>query len=69
VRSASVGRHACERLLQPFQRLSSTRGRTTKGSGLGLSIAASIARAHGGTLTVEAQPEGGLIVRANFPAT
>jgi signal transduction histidine kinase len=58
-----------ERLLQPFQRLSSTRGRTTKGSGLGLSIAASIARAHGGTLTVEAQPEGGLIVRANFPAT
>jgi signal transduction histidine kinase len=58
-----------ERLLEPFRRLSSTRGRTTEGSGLGLSIAAAIARAHGGTLTVEAQPEGGLTVRANFPAT
>jgi signal transduction histidine kinase len=57
------------RLLQPFQRLSGTRATTTDGSGLGLSIADAIARAHGGSLTVEAQPEGGLAARANFPVT
>jgi signal transduction histidine kinase len=58
-----------ERLLEPFERLTYARRATADGSGLGLSIAAAIARAHGGALVVEAQPEGGLAVRADFPAT
>jgi signal transduction histidine kinase len=57
-----------ERLLEPFERLTGARRATADGSGLGLSIAAAIARAHGGALVVEAQPEGGLAVQANFPA-
>jgi signal transduction histidine kinase len=57
-----------ERLLEPFERLTGVRRATAEGSGLGLSIAAAIARAHGGAIEVEAQPEGGLAVRANFPA-
>ena len=56
------------RLLEPFERLTGARRATADGSGLGLSIAAAIARAHGGALVVEAQPEGGLAVRADFPA-
>lgn len=40
-----------------------------EGAGLGLSIVASIARAHGAELTAEANPgpEGGLTVRVRFP--
>lgn len=57
-----------ERLLQPFQRLDGDRAADREGVGLGLSIAAAIARAHGGTLTVRSQPEGGLAVEASFPS-
>jgi signal transduction histidine kinase len=57
-----------DRLLQPFERLAGARTTRARGSGLGLSIAVAIARAHGGTLTMTAQPEGGLIVEVSFPA-
>jgi signal transduction histidine kinase len=56
-----------ERLIQPFQRLDGSRTADRDGVGLGLSIADAIARAHGGTLTVRPQPEGGLAVEASFP--
>ena len=56
-----------ERLLQPFPRLAGDRIADRDGVGLGLSIADAIARAHGGTLTVQARPEGGLVVEARFP--
>jgi signal transduction histidine kinase len=38
------------------------------GTGLGLAIAAEIAAGHGGTVSVEAAPEGGLVVRYRLPA-
>jgi signal transduction histidine kinase len=59
-----------ERLLQPFQRLDGDRAADRDGVGLGLSIADAIVRAHGGTLTLRAQPEpdGGLAVEAKFPS-
>ena len=36
--------------------------------GLGLSIVDAVARAHGGTATAEAQPDGGLLVVVELPA-
>ncbi|NUK55682.1 HAMP domain-containing histidine kinase, partial [Streptomyces lunaelactis] len=37
------------------------------GAGLGLSIVRSIAEAHGGTVTAEPGPEGGLAVTVTLP--
>ena len=37
------------------------------GTGLGLAIAAEIAAGHGGTISVERAPEGGLLVRYRLP--
>ncbi|MGU3501907.1 sensor histidine kinase [Mycobacterium sp. C31M] len=39
----------------------------TDGTGLGLAIAAEIAAGHGGALSVESAPEGGLLVRFRLP--
>lgn len=49
-----------ERVFEPFYRLESSRNRDSGGTGLGLTIARDIAQAHGGTLTLENRPEGGL---------
>jgi signal transduction histidine kinase len=38
------------------------------GTGLGLAIAAEIAAGHGGTISVEKAPEGGLLIRYRLPA-
>ena len=58
------------RLLQPFQRLSTTRSAETEGLGLGLSIVAAIAKAHQATLAISPQPDGGLSIDVTFtPAT
>ena len=55
-------------LSQPFRRLGADRIGTDKGSGLGLSIVAAIAEAHGGTLDLRARPGGGLRVCIELPA-
>lgn len=58
------------RLLEPFRRRAERRHTAGEGAGLGLSIVASIARAHGAELVAEANPapEGGLTIRVRFPA-
>ncbi|MFB7260178.1 ATP-binding protein [Streptomyces nojiriensis] len=58
-------------LLEPFRRRAERLHTTGEGAGLGLSIVASIARAHGAELAAEANPapEGGLTVRVRFPPT
>jgi len=48
------------RVLRPFYRIEGSRSQETGGIGLGLAIAQSIARAHGGELILNNQPEGGL---------
>jgi signal transduction histidine kinase len=58
-----------ERLLRPFQRLGADRTGHGDGHGLGLSIVAAIATAHGATLTVRPRPEGGLRAEVSFPDT
>ncbi|SEO65787.1 hypothetical protein SAMN04489732_101794 [Amycolatopsis saalfeldensis] len=54
-----------DRLAQPFERLG---GERTGSSGLGLSIVAAVAAAHGGRLALHARPEGGLRVSITLPA-
>ncbi|WP_307870816.1 HAMP domain-containing sensor histidine kinase [Micromonospora sp. C51] len=53
-----------DRLTQPFERLG---GERTGSSGLGLSIVAAIAAAHGGRLALLARPAGGLRVSITLP--
>ena len=58
---------AIERLFEPFQRLEVSRSRGTGGIGLGLPIARSVARAHGGDVVLMNRPEGGIRARLTLP--
>ena len=55
------------RVLEPFQRIETSRNAETGGQGLGLSIAQSIARAHGGDLVLGKSAAGGLSARLLLP--
>jgi len=57
-----------DELAQPFRRIGADRTGSDKGSGLGLSIVAAIAEAHGGTLDLRARDGGGLRVRVELPS-
>jgi signal transduction histidine kinase len=56
-----------ERIFDRFFRADESRGRSG-GSGLGLSIARSIALSHGGTLVARRHPAGGAAFVATLPA-
>ncbi|UYB53104.1 ATP-binding protein [Xanthomonas sp. AM6] len=56
-----------EQLFLPFFRGENSRNRDTGGIGLGLSVAHSIALAHGGEITLSNRPEGGLRVCVELP--
>lgn len=56
-----------ERLFEPFYRHEPSRSRETGGIGLGLAVVRSIARAHGGDVTLQNRPEGGLLARVVLP--
>ena len=53
-------------LFEPFRRVEARTG-TRDGVGLGLSIARSIASAHGATVTARSQSQGGLHIRVELP--
>lgn len=55
-------------VFDPFVRIESSRSRRTGGVGLGLTIARSIARAHGGDVVLRNRPEGGLSAVLSLPA-
>jgi signal transduction histidine kinase len=55
------------RVFDPFVRLEGSRNRDTGGMGLGLSIARSIAHAHGGEISLLNRPTGGLEVQLQLP--
>ena len=54
-------------VFRPFFRLESSRRQETGGIGLGLSIARDIARIHGGDLTLDSSPQGGLRANLQIP--
>jgi signal transduction histidine kinase len=56
-----------ENVFKPFQRLEASRSRETGGTGLGLTVARTIVRAHGGDIHLENRPEGGLRVEVTLP--
>ena len=53
--------------IRPFVRLETSRNRQTGGTGLGLSITSDIVMGHGGTLTLDDSPLGGLRVIIKLP--
>jgi signal transduction histidine kinase len=56
---------AAARLAEPFERLA--RDADGRGAGLGLSIVRAVSEAHGGTLSIEPRPGGGLVVSVRLP--
>ncbi|MGW9303106.1 MULTISPECIES: sensor histidine kinase [Streptomyces] len=54
-------------LFEPFRRAQARRHAPGEGAGLGLSIVASVARAHGGDVGATANPDGGLTARVTLP--
>ncbi len=56
-----------QQLVQPFRRLGAERTGSDAGVGLGLSIVAAIASAHGGATTLWARDQGGLRVTVELP--
>jgi two-component system osmolarity sensor histidine kinase EnvZ len=52
---------------RPFIRLDASRNPATGGVGLGLTIARDVARGHGGDVTLETSPQGGLRARVHLP--
>ncbi|WP_436644084.1 ATP-binding protein [Microbaculum sp. FT89] len=57
-----------ERVFEPFVRGEASRSRDTGGIGLGLAVARSIVRSHGGDIWLENRPAGGLRVVMTLPA-
>lgn len=54
-------------LFEPFRRAQARRHAPGEGAGLGLSIVASVTRAHGGDIGATANPGGGLTARVTLP--
>ncbi|AWN14814.1 ATP-binding protein [Salinisphaera sp. LB1] len=66
-RGPGIGEAEMDKVFDAFVRLETSRNRETGGVGLGLSIARSVIRAHGGDITLANRPEGGLVVRMTLP--
>jgi two-component system osmolarity sensor histidine kinase EnvZ len=56
-----------DRAFRAFIRLDPSRNPSTGGIGLGLTIARDVARSHGGEVTLESSPQGGLRARVHLP--
>jgi two-component system, OmpR family, osmolarity sensor histidine kinase EnvZ len=56
-----------EEALKPFSRLDPSRNQNRKGVGLGLALANDAARSHGGSLTLDKSPLGGLRASVRLP--
>jgi signal transduction histidine kinase len=56
-----------EKVFKPFVRLEASRNKATGGVGLGLAIARTIVRSHGGDIALQNRPQGGLRVLISLP--
>ena len=59
----------CEHLFERLYRLEGSRNRNSGGSGLGLAICRNIVEAHGGNITAQPGPDGGLLITTTLPLT
>jgi signal transduction histidine kinase len=59
---------AVPHLFEPFFRVDESRSRESGGAGLGLSIVAAVATAHGGDASAAAREGGGLVVTVTLPS-
>jgi two-component system sensor histidine kinase BaeS len=62
-----ASRDECERLFDRLYRLEGSRNRNSGGSGLGLAICRNIVEAHGGQISAQPGPDGGLLITATLP--
>ncbi|MDX3906455.1 MAG: ATP-binding protein [Pigmentiphaga sp.] len=67
-RGPGVPPDALPHLFEPFFRVADARDRESGGAGLGLAIAATAVRRHGGTVEASLRDGGGLVVRLYLPA-
>ena len=67
-RGPGIPRSEREKVFEPFYRIEGSRNPATGGVGLGLSVARSIAREHGGDIVLAARKGGGLSARLELPA-
>lgn len=67
-RGPGIPRTEREKVFEPFYRIEGSRNPETGGVGLGLSVARSIAREHGGDIVLAAHKGGGLSARLELPA-
>ena len=63
-----IPRSEREQVFEPFYPIEGSRNPDTGGVGLGLSVAPSIAREHGGDIVLANRKGGGLSVRVELPA-
>jgi two-component system, OmpR family, osmolarity sensor histidine kinase EnvZ len=56
-----------EAVFRAFYRRDEARNQDTPGTGLGLSVARDVARSHGGEISLDVSPEGGLRVVVRLP--
>jgi signal transduction histidine kinase len=66
-RGPGIPRSEREKVFEPFYRIESSRNPDTGGVGLGLSVARSIAREHGGDIVLATRKGGGLTARLDLP--
>ena len=62
-----IAEHHIERVFEPFYRVDEARNRKTGGHGLGLAIAASAVRRHGGRISASNREGGGLQILVVLP--
>jgi len=62
-----ISEEAMAHLFERFYRGEKARDRASGGTGLGLAIARKLAEGHGGTLSCENHPEGGVVFRLTLP--
>jgi len=62
-----ASRDECDHLFDRLYRLEGSRNRNSGGSGLGLAICRNIVEAHGGQITAQPGPDGGLLITTALP--
>ncbi len=66
-RGPGIAPELWEKVFTPFYRVEGSRSRETGGTGLGLAVARTAIRRHGGDITLTARDGGGLVARVTLP--